>query len=134
MRKNHRAEPTIHQIGELLCDWGIPPTDYRIDMTRAFLLHRRGFELAVVIAYLEGQGYINDPVRLAWEIRPFFHRKALRSIKGLMRNGHHVKRYTIVKPRVENTAYVSLFKRQGTSWRHCIQRHQFRKPATLMQY
>jgi hypothetical protein len=133
MRKTFRPEPTTHQISELLCDWGIPPTEYRIDMARAFLLHRRGFHLSVVMIYLEKRGYVNDPVRLASEIKPFLHRKLLRPIKGLIWNSRYVERYIIAKPRIENPAYLPLFKKDKSKY-HYVQGSRPRQPMTLMQY
>jgi hypothetical protein len=134
MRKNRKPEPTDHQLVELLCDWGIPPNDYRLDMMRAFLFHRCGFQVSMVMTYLVRLGYVSDPVRLAWEIRPFLHRKLIRPIKGSFWNGRFVQPYVVAKPRIHNPVYLPLFKKQEATQRKVGTRPRRQTHASMVPY
>jgi hypothetical protein len=134
MKTKRRQEPTDFQIGELLCDWMILPNYYRLDLTRAILVHRRGFDLLMIMSYMERRGHISDHVRLAWEIKPFLHRRLIRPIKGLRWKGDRQKQYVIAEPRVKNPVYLALFKKSRLAKLHSTIRARPMHVISLAQY
>jgi hypothetical protein len=134
MKTKRRQEPSDFQVAELLCDWMIMPNDYRLDLTRAILVLRRGFDLPMIMSYMERRGYITDHVRLAWEIKPFVHRRLIRPIKGLRWKGDRQKQYVVAEPRVKNPAYLALFKKSRPAKLHCTMRARPMHVVTLVQY